>query len=605
MGDTETNVKAPMIDTGSQTFEGETTVRKHCHRNCTVLCKYEGKDPTPRRTKCEWIRCALCAHWFHPECVDLPLKETDGVWSCPICRTIANDVTDLKATVSTLQDTIQTLLEIVRKSHSSIMQINSSLETQSFNSSMLKDMHKDLECVKNSVTNDDDCVTDDEDDDSEPEGTLLITDSLGRDIVSTCNELTVYSEGGANFSTLCKYLKKIKRSYSDLYIVCGTNNCASKKTVEKITDDCKKLLTEAKKHAKNVHIASVLPRKDTKQSAEEKKTLKEKIDTFNQILVVTSQQMNVKYINNDNNFKYRDDTCDEQLLGVDGLHLSAAGVKRLLENLSLTDKAKCKFGSGQTNRWTQNKTVTKPVKGNHEELRGSRTPPTGHGHHPAHRAMPRTPQSPQNDPILFRGHKNPLSNFFPCDMHVFGETVHCSEQAYQLRKAILMKDYRNASKIRSAPTGKHAQDIGKAITTDNTWQDKKKDIMIHILREKLHQCPSYFNALKESKNRPLVEDTNHNYWARGRDNCGQNILGKIHEQLRSEIDDVDKGAYDTNVYDQNVSYNSYATASQGRTAKCWNCAESNHTVKNCRFSYPVECYSCYQSGHKQKFCPRY
>ena len=590
MGDTD-NVECTKTDAGCQTLEESTAIKKHCYRKCTVDCKHDGGTPKPRkRDQCEWIRCAICTHWFHPECVDLPQTETAGVWTCPECRNVSHDVTDLKAAVSTLQETVNILLGIVRKNNASIIQINTNQETtESYNSAMLKDIHRDLVCVKDSVNIEDDCMTDDEDEVSEPTGTLLITDSLGRDIVSTNDDLTVYSEGGANFSTLCKYLKKNKKSYSDMYIVCGTNNCASKRPVDKIKGDFEKLVTEAKKHATNVHIASVLPRKDAKKSEQEAKTLQEKIDIFNQLVAATAQELQLKFINNDNNFKYRDNTCDERLLSCDGLHLSAAGVQRLLENLALNDKAKCKFGSGPTNRWSRDDNKTRPKKtpnDAHAESSGSQAPPVK--------------AKMQNDAILFRGHKSPLSNFFPCNLNVYGEKLHSSEQAYQLRKAIWMKDHENAAKIRSAPTGRQAQIIGNAIATDHTWQEKKKDVMTHILREKLHQCPQYLKALKNSKDRQLIEDTNHKYWARGQDNCGQNVLGKIHELLRSEIGDVDVDSSRSSLYYQDDSYD---TDYYGKAAQCWHCGESNHTRKNCRFSYPVECYSCNHSGHKMKFCP--
>ena len=37
-------------------------------------------------------------------------------------------------------------------------------------------------------------------------------------------------------------------------------------------------------------------------------------------------------------------------------------------------------------------------------------------------------------------------------------------------------------------------------------------------------------------------------------------------------------------------------------ARCWNCYESNHVARACRFKSPISCHSCGQLGHKSKFC---
>ena len=39
-----------------------------------------------------------------------------------------------------------------------------------------------------------------------------------------------------------------------------------------------------------------------------------------------------------------------------------------------------------------------------------------------------------------------------------------------------------------------------------------------------------------------------------------------------------------------------------QAARCWNCYETNHVARACRFSSPVTCYGCGESGHKRKFC---
>ena len=39
-----------------------------------------------------------------------------------------------------------------------------------------------------------------------------------------------------------------------------------------------------------------------------------------------------------------------------------------------------------------------------------------------------------------------------------------------------------------------------------------------------------------------------------------------------------------------------------RRRGCFNCAEKNHTVSQCKYGQKVHCYRCRRLGHKQKFC---
>ena len=573
--------------------------------------------------------------WFHDECMGIDGSSKTGFWPCPSCRQmpsyvheLRNDVKALIASINELTKQNEELKKTLTEVHvppapnvndeadnvvQPITEVRNLLEkhksfiddfkvSQPINDGLLREIHRDMTQVKNSIVEDDSEDSDNEDE--EPEGTLLVTDSLGRDIVSTDKDLSIYSESGANFSSLCKYLRKNKHKYRHMYIVCGTNNCSSKKPLTKTAEECKKLLEEAKKHAENVYMSSVPPRKDTSLSEDEKNALQLKIDNFNQIMITMTEENNVKFINNDTNFKFRNDTSDDTLLGADGVHLSAAGVKRLISNLSLKEKAKCKFGNSPTSRWSQQtKSPTKQLS--------AKKPSSSNNTN----EMSSQANSSGKDTVYFRGHKNPLSNFFPCELHVYGENSSSSEHAYQLRKAISMKDTGAAQKIRSAPTAKHAKDIGDTITTDQAWQDKKRSVMTHILREKLHQCPRYQQALTQSKGKKLVEDTSHNFWARGHNDDGQNVLGLIHDELRAEM--IDLHVHENTMYstqrkqhyniqrkqDYNIQRKQDYPMSSHGTSNCWNCGEKNHTRRNCRFTHPIKCYSCQYVGHKSKSCP--
>ena len=60
------------------------------------------------------------------------------------------------------------------------------------------------------------------------------------------------------------------------------------------------------------------------------------MDKFNYWLKDKCSTSEVNYIDNNLNFVFRDGTCDPAILLSDGIHLSKAGINRLMSNLSLT-----------------------------------------------------------------------------------------------------------------------------------------------------------------------------------------------------------------------------------------------------------------------------
>ncbi len=77
--------------------------------------------------------------------------------------------------------------------------------------------------------------------------------------------------------------------------MCGTNDFATKKSVDKIIEECKYTITAAKTKAERVHISRILPRTDKRLNVTN-------IDTLNQMLVMLTNEEGVHFMNNDNNF---------------------------------------------------------------------------------------------------------------------------------------------------------------------------------------------------------------------------------------------------------------------------------------------------------------
>lgn len=64
---------------------------------------------------------------------------------------------------------------------------------------------------------------------------------------------------------------------------------------------------------------------------------------------------------------------------------------------------------------------------------------------------------------------------------------------------------------------------------------QKVDIMEKILRTKLAQHPEAVDALEQSGNEEIVEDSPTDYfWGEGTDGSGQNMLGKLWMKIRTE-----------------------------------------------------------------------
>ncbi len=97
--------------------------------------------------------------------------------------------------------------------------------------------------------------------------------------------------------------------------------------------------------------------------------------------------------------------------------------------------------------------------------------------------------------------------------------------------------------------------------------------------------------LVESGDDILVEDTAHEYWARGANGNGLNMLGVLLMIIRDALE------YNTGPTDK------YRAPLNGYEQPCYNCGEGNHTQSSCMYDYFVRCKQCSYDGHKEKDCP--
>ena len=375
-------------------------------------------------------------------------------------------------------------------------------------------LEKKVSLLSSKLIPDIDDASDDEDDDgpneAEPEGELLIGDSLIRDVIPSDDSLTIECIRGATLSTIKKQLKTInprKTRYSKVYIVAGTNDASTKRTPDKIVKDCKLVIDAAKRISPTVVLSSIPPRAD-------KKVEVTKIDAINQLLVVLANDENVRFANNDDNFRFRDNSVDLGLLLPDQLHLSSTGVKKLLTNLTLTDKAKA--GSSPP----KNATPWEPPR---------------RLNHPTPLMTIQTESPLQQAPVYFRGPTSVFSNFFETHIAIWGMNFKSSEHAFQYNKCMTVGNNATAAKVLKASTPLEAKRIGDTVSTIPRWHDIKQGTMLEILKAKSRQCPRFHQELLQSGNRKLIEDTPDSFWGRGPNGQGLNILGKLLTMLRDEL----------------------------------------------------------------------
>ena len=559
---------------------------------CIENCKH-GRSPDPKGV--EMIRCCICATWYHNECVGLPDDEAAGVWPCMSCRLMPSQV-------RMMQEQISTLVSINESLTQQVNQIATLLESQA------------KKCDEDSEDEESEDEEDDEDD-PEPSGSLLIGDSLLRNVKSTCDDLSVESQGGARFNNLKKSLRNInpkKKRLIDIYIVCGTNDTASKKPAEGIANDCNSVIDLAKERAVNVHLSSILPRQDSKGD-------QGKIDAVNQLLARNARDKGIDFIANDKNFLFRDDSIDESLLNpADGLHLSAKGVSKLLGNLGLQDKATADFGyksptpsSSLTTNW--DKPLSPPPS----------PPPLRQKDVQKNDDFPSADRKGPKQVVRFRGASNPLSNLFLTPINIWGMTFQSVEHSYQYRKAIEMNQHVSAEEIRNCRSSYDAMDRAKEVNTDDRWLNMKKSVMYQLLNVKANQCEIFKRQLQSTRGSLLVEDTQHDYWGQGKSGDGLNMMGRLLMTVRDCGDHQDHvqpqntfpfRPYSRNWHNPRNSSSSYRHQRNSpntrlqmshkvkTSATCWYCGEQNHVHQSCRHGKPIKCHKCGNDGHKSKFC---
>ena len=159
--------------------------------------------------------------------------------------------------------------------------------------------------------------------------TLLVGNELLRDVhadkTNDGNLIKIRRLSGASFDEIGAMIDDAATEdhLKQIIILAGTHEMTEDVPTEKIQVDFKALLRKAQAVTSEITVISVLP------------VNKGNGVYLNDQLKSTCDEMDVKFVDNDTNFTFRNGTVDFTTLDRDGIHLSQSGTGRLMTNLSL------------------------------------------------------------------------------------------------------------------------------------------------------------------------------------------------------------------------------------------------------------------------------
>jgi N-glycosidase YbiA len=128
-----------------------------------------------------------------------------------------------------------------------------------------------------------------------------------------------------------------------------------------------------------------------------------------------------------------------------------------------------------------------------------------------------------------------FSNFAPYSIFIESQVWLTTEHYFQASK---FNDNNIKEKIRSLKSPMQAAEEGrkKQNPIRQDWEEVKLDVMRKAIRSKFFQHHELKLTLVRTNDKVIIEHTsNDNYWADGGDGKGQNMLGKLLMELRTEL----------------------------------------------------------------------
>lgn len=140
--------------------------------------------------------------------------------------------------------------------------------------------------------------------------------------------------------------------------------------------------------------------------------------------------------------------------------------------------------------------------------------------------------------IKFYRTKDPhgyLGNFYRARFFIYGKWWDCVEAPYQAEKTDIQTE---KDEIRLAKKPMDARNLGQKVTMRPDWDIAKRRVMKECVMAKFLQHPDLRKQLLETGTEELIEDSPIDwYWGCGSDGKGQNVLGQVLMEVRSELKD--------------------------------------------------------------------
>ena len=326
------------------------------HIHCIPSCQNRNKRSLAI------VRCQMCMKDHHRKC--LTDYRENHPYACTTCRlfpaqiaSLLSDMTQLRTDMSTLKQTnteLNTKLNSTENKYTELIQINTDLRaavgqiTHSISSEAWQSFRNSAALKANK--------------------TLLIGSSIIRDVdEAKIENVEVRSYSGATVKEIHTEMRDIKNKYEKVIIVAGGNDCDTNGDGRDISDvivDYRELITDCKKLAPEVSVATVCPR--LKGLA-----VTERIDALNVGLQVLCSDESCALLDNEATFKLGNGAInDGYILKKCKTHLTYAGTNSLVKNLGLKPKPGCEDDicarkpasrGNQTNHTNHQETSEKPA----------------------------------------------------------------------------------------------------------------------------------------------------------------------------------------------------------------------------------------------------
>ena len=135
-----------------------------------------------------------------------------------------------------------------------------------------------------------------------------------------------------------------------------------------------------------------------------------------------------------------------------------------------------------------------------------------------------------------------FSNFSPHGVQCGGQYWPSVELYFQAQKFTSLA---HQERIAAAPTPKEAKALGRdrKVSMRPDWDQVKDTVMLEAVRQKFRTHKAIRKILLSTGEEQLAENAPADYyWGCGADGTGENRLGKILMQVRSELRSIDGGS---------------------------------------------------------------